>query len=67
MAGSFSTAVPAAVSRVPGVTAISTVYGDQFEVRQSIESIKGLDQNLSETLILRMASGSAAALRPAKS
>ena len=31
--------VPKAASSVPGVTATNTVYGDQFEVRGSLESI----------------------------
>ena len=61
--GSFSTTVPKAASSVPGVTATNTVYGDQFEVRGSLESILGLGtQNLSQTVILNMTSGSSRAL-----
>ena len=39
--GAFSTTVPAAVAGVPGVTSTSTVYGGQFEFRQSIVSLRG--------------------------
>ena len=61
--GSFSTTVPEAASSVPGVTATNTVYGDQFEVRGSLESILGLGtQNLSQTVILNMTAGSSRAL-----
>ncbi len=61
--GSFSTTVPKVASGVPGVTASNTVYGDQFEVRGSLESLLGLGtQNLSETVILDMTSGSSRAL-----
>jgi putative ABC transport system permease protein len=57
--GSFSNTVPAAASAVPGVTSSSTVYGDQFEVRQSLEMLKAVPpQSLSETVILRMTAGS---------
>jgi putative ABC transport system permease protein len=61
--GNFSTAVPKAASAVPGVTASSVVYGDQFEVRHSLESILGIGtENLSETVILNMTAGSSKAL-----
>jgi putative ABC transport system permease protein len=61
--GSFSTSVPKIASAVPGVTASSTVYGGQFEVRGDIESLQALStKNLSDTVILDMASGSPAAL-----
>ncbi len=61
--GSFSTTVPRVASAVPGVTASSTVYGDQFEVRNSLESLLGLGtKNLSQTVILNMTAGSSRAL-----
>ena len=61
--GNFSTAVPKAASSAPGVTASSTVYGDQFEVRGSLQSLLGLGtKNLSQTVILNMTAGSVRAL-----
>jgi putative ABC transport system permease protein len=59
----FSTLVPAAASKVSGVTAETTVYQGQFEVQGSLQSLTGLaTQNLTDTVILRMTSGSPAAL-----
>jgi putative ABC transport system permease protein len=61
--GSFSTTVPTVAASVPGVTASSTVYGGQFEVRGSIQSLRALStKNLTDTVILNMDSGSPAAL-----
>ncbi len=61
--GSFSTTVPKVASAVPGVTATSTVYGDQFEVKGSLVSLLGLGtKNLSQTVILNMTAGSSRAL-----
>ena len=61
--GNFSTAIPKAASSVPGVTASSTVYGNQFEVRGSLQSLLGLGtKNLSQTVILNMTAGTARAL-----
>jgi len=61
--GNFSTAVPKSASSVPGVTATSVVYGDQFEVRHSLEGLLGLGtKDLSETVILNMTAGSSKAL-----
>ena len=61
--GSFSTALPAALSRIPGVTAALTVYGGQFEVRQSVEALRAVPfKGLSQTVILRMTAGSIRAL-----
>jgi putative ABC transport system permease protein len=61
--GSFSTALPAALSRIPGVTAALTVYGGQFEVRQSVEALRAVPlRGLSRTVILRMTAGSIRAL-----
>ncbi len=62
-AGNFSTAVPKTASTVPGVTANTTVYGGQFEVRQSLETLRALSTlNLSQTVLLRMTAGSSSAL-----
>ncbi|HEY3867843.1 MAG TPA: FtsX-like permease family protein [Actinocrinis sp.] len=61
--GSFSAAVPEAVSGLPGVTASSTIYGGQFEFRQSVETLRAVStQSLSSTVIMRMTSGSSQAL-----
>jgi putative ABC transport system permease protein len=57
--GSFSRALADAVTRVPGVTASLIAYGGQFEVRQSVEDLKGVStRGLSETVILHMTAGS---------
>jgi putative ABC transport system permease protein len=59
----FSNAVPKAAISTPGVTASSIVYGDQFEVRHSLQSLIAITtHNMSQTVILRMTSGSPAAL-----
>jgi len=46
-------------SSVPGVTASTTVYGDQFEFRSSLESLLAIGtKDLSQTVILNTTSGS---------
>jgi putative ABC transport system permease protein len=61
--GSFSTTVPRTVSAVPGVTASSTVYGGQFQVRQSLENLVAIPTaDLAQTVILHMTAGSPRAL-----
>jgi putative ABC transport system permease protein len=61
--GTFSQAVPKVASTVPGVTATSTAYGDQFEIRQSLESLIGVStRSLSETVTLHMTAGRSSAL-----
>jgi len=56
--GEFSRAVAGAVGAVPGVRAVSTVYTGNFEVRGSLATLTAVDSaRLSETVILRMASG----------
>ncbi|HEY1823615.1 MAG TPA: ABC transporter permease [Trebonia sp.] len=61
--GQLSTAVPATAAAVPGVTATETVYRDQFEFKSALETITGVTpQQLGNTVILRMTSGSTAAL-----
>jgi putative ABC transport system permease protein len=65
--GAFSTAVPAAVAGVPGVSSTSTVYGGQFEFKQSIVDLRAIStKNLSQTLILDMSSGTTQALAAGK-
>ena len=61
--GPLSDSVPTAVAAVPGVTATNTVYRDQFEFKSTLTTLTGVTaQNLADTVILRMESGSAAAL-----
>ena len=60
--GQFSNSVATAVSRVPGVAAVSTVYSGEFEFRNSLPSLTAVSTNhLSDTVILRMEAGSGAA------
>ncbi len=59
--GNFSEVVPKTASSVPGVTASTTVYGDQFEFRSSLESLLAIDtKEMSQTVILNTTSGSGA-------
>jgi putative ABC transport system permease protein len=61
--GQLSDSVPTAIAAVPGVTATNTVYRDQFEFKSALTTLTGVTtQNLADTVILRMTSGSAAAL-----
>ena len=61
--GQLSDSVPAAAAAVPGVTATNTVYRDQFEFKSTLTTLTGVTtRNLADTVILRMESGSAAAL-----
>ncbi len=61
--GQLSDSVPATASAVPGVTTTTTVYGGQFELRNSIATLKAvLVAHLAGTLILRMTAGTPAAL-----
>jgi len=61
--GQLSDSLPASVAAVPGVTATNTVYRNQFEFRSTLATLTGVTtQNLADTVILRMTSGSAAAL-----
>ena len=44
--GGFSNAVPAAAARVPGVTAVSTVYSGQFEFQNTVTALdRGLGRS----------------------
>ena len=59
--GQFSAAVADAVATVPGVTAVSSVYQGEFEVRHSLSDVTAVStDHLSSTVILRMASGEGA-------
>jgi putative ABC transport system permease protein len=61
--GQLSDSLPTAVARVPGVTATNTVYRNQFEFKSTLATLTGVTtQNLADTVVLRMTSGSAAAL-----
>jgi putative ABC transport system permease protein len=62
-AGELSGSTPATVSATPGVTVTTTVYRAQFEVRNTLATLTGVaTQRLASTLILRMTSGTPAAL-----
>ncbi len=59
--GNFSQVVPTVASSVPGVTASTTVYGNQFEFRSSLESLLAIGtKEMSQTVILNTTSGSGA-------
>jgi putative ABC transport system permease protein len=59
--GGFSNSVATAASHVPGVTAVSTVYNDQFEIQNSVSSLTAVStDNLPQTVKLRMDSGTGA-------
>jgi putative ABC transport system permease protein len=59
----LSAAVPGVAAAVPGVTASNTVYRDRFEFRGTVATLTGLStRDLAATVILRMTSGSPAAL-----
>ena len=61
--GTFGTTVPTTAAAVPGVTASSSVYGGQFEVRGDIKSLAAVGTtNLPATLNLSMNSGTADSL-----
>lgn len=61
--GQLSDSLPATVAAVPGVTSTNTVYRNQFEFKSTLTTLTGVTtQNLADTVILRMTSGSAAAL-----
>jgi putative ABC transport system permease protein len=62
-AGGFSNSVPATADAVPGVSAASTVYSGEFEFRRSLGTLAGVSPtSVGHTLILRMSTGSPAAL-----
>jgi putative ABC transport system permease protein len=57
----FSNSVGPAAARIPGVTAVSTVYNGSFETGGSVDTLTGISaQRLSDTILLRLQSGSGA-------
>ena len=61
--GQLSNSVPATASAVPGVTADTTVYRSQFELRNTLATLTAVSTaHLADTLILRMTAGTPAAL-----
>ena len=61
--GGFSNTVRPTAAAVPGVSATSTVYQDQFEVQNSVQSLTSVSTgSLSQTVILNMKAGTSAAL-----
>jgi putative ABC transport system permease protein len=58
----FPNSVIPAVSRVPGITASSTVYQGEFEFKSSLSTVVGVStDHLSDTVILQMHAGTSAA------
>ena len=61
--GSFGKALATRLSALPGVSASLTAYGGQFEIRQSLERLKGVSTSgLAKTVSLHMKAGSTGAL-----
>ena len=61
--GEFGNTVPILAGAVPGVTATSTVYGGQFEFRDSLVSLLAVGtEHLKQTVILNMTAGTSRAL-----
>jgi putative ABC transport system permease protein len=61
--GELSDSAAAIASAVPGVTATTTVYGGQFEFDGTLSKLAaGSTDHLADTVILRMTSGTPAAL-----
>jgi putative ABC transport system permease protein len=61
--GELSNSAASLASAVPGVTATSTVYQGQFEFQNSLSQLTAVStDNLASTVILRMTSGTSAAL-----
>jgi putative ABC transport system permease protein len=61
--GTFGTTVSTTAAAVPGVTATSSVYGGQFEVRGDIKQLAAVGTtNLNDTLNLSMNSGTSDSL-----
>ncbi len=59
--GQFSASTAGAAARVPGVTAISTVYTGEFKFRKDLSQLTAVSPNrLAQTIILRMQNGSGA-------
>jgi putative ABC transport system permease protein len=61
--GNFSNSVAGATSGVPGVTASSTVYAGQFELKGSVKTLTAVSiSHLADTVIFQMTSGNVKAL-----
>jgi putative ABC transport system permease protein len=61
--GSFSRSLADKLAALPGVNASLIAYGGQFEVRQSVESLKGVStEGLSQTVNLHLISGNTGSL-----
>ena len=61
--GSFSPALASAVAHVPGVTSSLVGYSGQFEIRGSVETLKGVPvHDLAQTVDLHLTSGSVSGL-----
>jgi putative ABC transport system permease protein len=61
--GELSNSAASIASHVPGVTATTTVYGGQFEFQNTLSKLAAVStNNLASTVILRMTSGTSAAL-----
>jgi putative ABC transport system permease protein len=61
--GQLSNSAVSIASAVPGVTATSTVYQGQFEFQKALSQLTAVStDNLADTVILRMTSGTSAAL-----
>jgi putative ABC transport system permease protein len=59
--GGFSNSVAAAAARVPGVSAVSTVYDGEFELQKSLSTLTAISPvRLPATIILHVDSGSGA-------
>ena len=62
-AGELSNSATSIASAVPGVTATTTVYGGQFEFQDTLSKLAAVStNNLASTVMLRMTSGTPAAL-----
>jgi putative ABC transport system permease protein len=61
--GELSSSAASLASSVPGVTATTTIYGGQFEFQNTLSKLVAVStNNLASTVILRMTSGTPAAL-----
>ena len=59
--GGFSASVATTAARIPGVSAVSSVYSGQFEVRGALNSLTAVStDDLPKTVILRLDSGAGA-------
>jgi putative ABC transport system permease protein len=59
--GSFSAAAGTVARRIPGVTAVSDVYGGQFDFRSDLSNLIAVSPDrLAQTIILRLSSGAGA-------